>query len=159
MPIHSRRGMLRTSARQRGGALVEFAVVAPVMLIFLLGIVQFGLLLFAYHATDYAARLGARYASVRGSSCQDSSCPISESALQTYLRQNVPGASHATVTAAYASPDPTTYTGILNTIDCTKQDPGCFVTVTVSNAVGFDIPFVHEGTMTLTSSSTQIVTQ
>ena len=50
----------RRSGRRRGQALVEFAVVLPVFLLILLGIVEFGFA-FAHHITmEYATREGAR---------------------------------------------------------------------------------------------------
>lgn len=50
----------RRSARRTGQALVEFAVVLPVFLLILLGIVEFGFA-FAHHITmEYATREGAR---------------------------------------------------------------------------------------------------
>ena len=47
---------------QRGQALVEFALVAPVMLLLLLVAVDFGRVLFSFIAVNNAAREGAQYA-------------------------------------------------------------------------------------------------
>lgn len=46
---------------QRGQALVEFAIALPVLLILLLGITEFGLLLYNQHVITNASREGARY--------------------------------------------------------------------------------------------------
>ena len=53
---------LRT--RARGQALVEFVIVAPIMLILLLGILQFGIVLHDYISVTNAADAAARKASV-----------------------------------------------------------------------------------------------
>jgi Flp pilus assembly protein TadG len=47
--------------RQGGQSLVEFALVLPVFLILLFGIVEFGLLLYNQHVITNASREGARY--------------------------------------------------------------------------------------------------
>lgn len=60
-PIHSE---LRKSHDQRGQAMVEFALVLPVLAILIVAIAQLGLLLNAYLEVTDAARVGARKASV-----------------------------------------------------------------------------------------------
>jgi len=144
--------------------MVEFAIVAPLMLIFLVGIVEFGIAVFEYHATDYAAKLGARYASVRGANCTATGCPITSSTLQTYLRSAVPGAGNAVVTASWTLPDSTNYPGIQNvadSCDTSAEQRGCLVTVTVTNTVGINIPFVRipSNSLTFVATSTVPVTQ
>jgi Flp pilus assembly protein TadG len=55
--------------RERGQSLVEFALVVPVFIVLVLGIVDFGMALRSYVTVTNAAREGARYA-VLG--CKDS---------------------------------------------------------------------------------------
>jgi hypothetical protein len=50
--------------RERGQALVEFALVLPILLILLLGILDFGRGIAAYNSVSNAARSGARVAIV-----------------------------------------------------------------------------------------------
>ena len=50
----------RTERNDSGQAIVEFAIVLPVLLIILLGIVEFGLLLFNQQVITNASREGAR---------------------------------------------------------------------------------------------------
>ena len=50
--------------RTRGQALAEFAIVAPVLLLFILGIVDFGRAIYAYNTVANAARMGTRTAIV-----------------------------------------------------------------------------------------------
>lgn len=139
----------------RGGALVEFAMVAPIMLVFLIGTIEFGNLMFDLHATDYAAKLGARYASVRGADCVNASvCPITSSALQTYLRNQVPGlASNAQVTATWTSPPVSFAKSPTGCGSGGSEDAGCLVEVQVTNPVNVNVPFVHNFQYSLTSTS------
>jgi Flp pilus assembly protein TadG len=62
MPIT--RNMRGRRREQRGQALVELALVLPIMLLLLLGIVQFGTVFRDYIALTDATRVGARQASV-----------------------------------------------------------------------------------------------
>src|SRR5436853_2029100 len=48
--------------RQRSQALIEFALVSPVLLILLFGIIDLGRAIFYYATTNHAAREGARVA-------------------------------------------------------------------------------------------------
>lgn len=50
--------------REEGQALVEFVLVLPILLILLLGIVEFGQIYFSYILVQSASRDGARYGSV-----------------------------------------------------------------------------------------------
>lgn len=59
--------MTRLRRHQRGQALVEFAIVIPVLLVFMLAIVDFGRGIYIYSVISDAAREGARYAIVHGS--------------------------------------------------------------------------------------------
>ena len=52
--------------RRRGATLVEFAVVFPVLMLIVIGIIIYGLGVFRYQQVSWLAREGARWASVRG---------------------------------------------------------------------------------------------
>jgi len=56
--------------REEGQALVEFALVLPILLILLLGIVEFGQIYFSYILTQSASRDAARYGSVGASDAE-----------------------------------------------------------------------------------------
>lgn len=58
--------------RSRGQAMVEFALVIPVLFLLVLGTIEAGRFIFHYELVNNAAREGARYAIVHGSR---SSCP------------------------------------------------------------------------------------
>jgi hypothetical protein len=57
--------------RQRGQGLTEFALVLPVFMTMLIGMVDVGRAIWANNAVANAAREAARYASIHGGSCED----------------------------------------------------------------------------------------
>ena len=56
----------RTGRRSRGQAMVEFALVAPMLFLLLFGIIEAGRFIFYYQTLSHATREGARYAIVNG---------------------------------------------------------------------------------------------
>jgi hypothetical protein len=65
-------------SRRRGSsgqALVEFALIIPIFLVLLLGIFDFGRVVWASNSLAHAAREGARFAIVHGGSPMDP-CPV-----------------------------------------------------------------------------------
>ena len=67
----------RTRARtrqSRGQALVEFALIVPVLFLIIFGIIEAGRFIFYYHSLNNAIREGVRYAIVHGSNARDG-CP------------------------------------------------------------------------------------
>ena len=67
--IHRRltaRTTRRGSTRERGQALVEFAVAAPVILILIVGLFDVGRLIYINNELSHAVREGARWGAVQG---------------------------------------------------------------------------------------------
>jgi hypothetical protein len=64
--------MAQVRARRRGQALVEFALVFPILMLFVFGIIVWGLGVFYQQQLQNAAREGARYAAIHSSQAQ---CP------------------------------------------------------------------------------------
>ena len=62
--LHAQPGPTRDARRRDGTATVEFAIVAPLMLTLLFGIIEFGTVFRDYISISEAAREGARVASV-----------------------------------------------------------------------------------------------
>lgn len=62
-PVTSR-PTLSSRPSERGAAIIEMALVTPLLLLLLLGIVEFGYLFAQYNEIRHAAREGARYAAV-----------------------------------------------------------------------------------------------
>ncbi len=77
---------MRRSIR-RGQSLVEFALVAPVLLLLMLGVMNLGYVLFVNTQVEYAVREGARAAMVRP-------CPTNADldAIRTQVINRLPGA-------------------------------------------------------------------
>ncbi len=109
---------------QRGVAAVEFALVSLVLLLFLGGIIDFGIIFFVNHLAGNGAREGARMAAA--SETIDNAA-VQERALRFVPRVGLFQNVTATVTQ-----------------DLTNNDDGCHVTVNISGEVPhfFLSPFV-----------------
>jgi Flp pilus assembly protein TadG len=124
-------------SRQRGQALVEFALVVPVLLILVLGIVDFGWALRSWITVTNSAREGAHIGAV-GASCED-------------IQQSTVGASAGLLTAGDVS------------VENCQGEPGTSVVVTVTHDYSFVTPLgtlvttfsggALPSTITMTSSS------
>lgn len=149
---------------ERGGAMVETAISASILLTAVLGLMQGFLALYGYHYVSYAAREASRYALVRGSSCHlDSAtmpnCGVTSDELQTYIQGlGFPGidSSKVTVTANWSAPTATTPTSWAS---CTCNDPGDMVSVKVNYAFPFNIPFASSTTVNMSSTSSMVISQ
>jgi Flp pilus assembly protein TadG len=152
--------------------MVEFAIVATVLLTLLLGIIEFSRALYMYHTVSNAARIGARWAMVRGSfSCSAlypvDHCNASPSAVQSYVRSVVPLSDSGTLNVATAwststyqqaacpsppNPGPGSLSPGTN-----AQDH--LVCVTVTYPFTFAIPLVSGATWNLSSTSQMFISQ
>jgi hypothetical protein len=79
----------RGRSHERGGALVEFALVLPAFFVMMLSIMDFGLYFFVQHTLQFATREGARLALVGGTLTDASGNPLSREAS---IREARPGA-------------------------------------------------------------------
>jgi hypothetical protein len=72
------RGTARRAGKTRssGQAMVEFALVAPMLFLLILGAIEAGRFVFYYEALNNAAREGARYAIVHGENSTSPSGPL-----------------------------------------------------------------------------------
>ena len=78
---------------QAGKAAVEFALIALFLFTLLIGIFEFGRLLFHWNAAAEATRLGARLAVV---------CDMNAAAIKTRMQSMLPGLSTGDITLSYA---------------------------------------------------------
>jgi Flp pilus assembly protein TadG len=124
---------------ERGQTAVEFALMIPVMLMFLLGIFQIGVLYFNHESLQTAARDGARTGAIHSG---DPATDVYK-AVDDAVRANAVGldktVSKLVVTAA-CSPDPT---------DC-KQNDTLTVTVKYPWKLGV-LAFSQSGTLSTTT--------
>jgi Flp pilus assembly protein TadG len=136
------RAARRNTGRNRGGTLVESALVLSVFLLFTFGIMDFGRLLYAYNFCSFAARDATRYASVRGST---SGSPATSSTIQTFVTGLAVGltSSSLTVTTSW-SPDNT---------------PGSTVTVKVAYAYAPMVKMILASTLNVASQSKATIMQ
>ena len=70
--------MLQGRRRDSGQELVEFALVFPVLMLLVLGIIEVGRIMYSYNAIANAAREGARWAVVPGPLHQDQIQSVTE---------------------------------------------------------------------------------
>lgn len=81
---------------EKGASLVEFALVAPLLLLLLLGMIEFGWLFGQYNEVRHAAREGARFAAVSNSDFDqdgDSDLDANDVLIYTCNSLNLPGAA------------------------------------------------------------------
>ena len=104
----------RTSRRQRAAALVEFAVVLPVLLLILFGIMEFGQLFRVRQTCLHAAREAARLAVLQSTAKPYSSGVVAQRVQEIMTAGGVD----------YNG-------GMLSITEDTQQDPTVSVTVTV----------------------------
>ena len=84
--------LLPTRKCQRGAAAVEFALVAIVFFMLLIGIVEMGRVLFTWNATAEATRYGARVAVV---------CGVNDAAILSRMQKIMPALTAANVSVSY----------------------------------------------------------
>lgn len=153
---------MKDASLQRGGALVEFAVVAPVAIIFLFGIIESALLVYSLHTVAEASRLGARWAMTRGGSCINTTdkiggtavCPSTSTSVQNYVKTQLPG-----LNASKVAVNTHWYTDSSHGTDCSASEAiGCVVNVQVIYDFDFTVPFVGKRTIALGSTSEMTIT-
>jgi Flp pilus assembly protein TadG len=170
---------------EKGSTLVEFAFVFMLLMAMLLGIVDFGRALYAYHFISGAARQAARWAIVNGNSCTDdgsctapiscssssctpctSGCAVATTAdVQNYVKMLAQGASiDSSGTdcggSACLVTTPTwnpAGSGGPTVCSTTPKAPGCTVEVHVSYKFNFLAPFVHSSVVTMSSTSEMVI--
>jgi len=139
-PPRSRR---RYHAKHEGGQdLIEAALVMPVLLLIILGIMEFGIIVWNYNAISNAAREGARYGIVRPDTDGNGTCDApggSDSILAVACRMTAGlDASRVTVETS----DDCTDSGLLGCITITVSYDAQFISAPIIRAVGGD-PVVH----------------
>ena len=128
---------------------------APTLLIFMLGIVDFGRLLWLSSTVEHAATSGARYAGVRGKGNYGALTP-------TELEAEITGIVHSRATGIAVGDLPVVITwmdstGLLPALPPDNKSGG-FVTVTVTYQFEFIlVGFLPLDPFTLTGTSTVII--
>lgn len=143
-----------------GATIVEFAVASAALFAILFGIIQACLALYTYNYVSDAARVGTRYAAVRGSNCSlVTNCNATGAQIQTYLRGiQYPGINSSNLNASatwlsVSTTTPTTWTACATQCDA----PGNAVQVTVTYAFSLNIPYWKNATINMSSSSQEVI--
>ena len=113
-------------AEDRGATAIEFAIIAPLVVMLLVGIVSLSLMLFAIGSMHFAVEDAARCASARPTVC-----------------------SSATATVAYAQ---ARYSGVLASPVFTYATPACGYQVSASVTYTFDVG-MYKQTVPLSATS------
>jgi TadE-like protein len=170
-------------SRSMGQGLVEFALVLPVFMALLIGMVDLGRAIWANNSAANAAREAARFASVHGGSCEDLSGSVCASS--NYCPVGPKGPDTAVPSASTSCPYPSpskqsiydTATGFLvgggssttvtacygtscsgNTDTQSTNVRGTPVTVVVSTQVPMILgSFLGFSTMTVSATSTMLI--
>lgn len=113
---------IRRFKREEGATLVEFSLVAVLLVIVLLSVAEMGRMVLVYTTMANAARAGARYAIVHGGertgsgadgpsgpSCGPSSCTQINTVVQNFAAAGLLNSSNVTTTVSY--PDGTNTAG------------------------------------------------
>lgn len=116
---------LRSSRDDRGSQAVEFAILAPVLLLIIAGIVTFGFVFNAQITATQAAREGARLAAICG---QDATCL---GTVTTQVEAHAPGLSLSDGQIAVTS--------------CPADSPTASATVTITYVENLHIPPLAAG--------------
>lgn len=157
----------QTIFEPRGSALVEYAIVLPVLLMILFGIMDFSRYLYTYHFVSEVAREATRYAIVRGSTfsgsdCASTStfaCDATAADIQSYVQGlTPPGIVSASVIATPTWPG-TAPAGAATACNTSNgnNSPGCLVQVVVSYPFRFIFPVLPESASTWNISSTSVM--
>lgn len=138
--------------KRAGGTMVEFAVVVPVLILLLIGMIVMGLGVFRYLEVAHLARDGARFAIVRGTQYRidTGNTPATTTDIETYIKSKAVGldSTQLTITTTWDKSNSPAYANPSSTPP--GQPVGNKVAVTVSYNW---IPEVFFGGITLTSQS------
>lgn len=127
-----RAGVRRRSERDEGAAIAEFALVVPMLVLLLVGIIEFGAALNHQISVQGAAREGARLLALRNSASTVEAAVLQSAGLARNTAQ---------VTSMTPCPAGTT------------SRSTALATVVVQSEFTFGIPFVNLGTRTITASA------
>jgi Flp pilus assembly protein TadG len=152
---------------QAGSAMLEMAVCSLVILTTILGIMECSLALYNDHFASNAARDGARYAMVRGSTWADAacnsttttSCEATNTDVTNYVRSTAPpGITASSIVVTTTWPGLSAAGTACDAVDGSNS-PGCIVQVSVSCPFTFMLPAPSALTIHLRGSSVLAISQ
>ena len=126
----------RTGCRNRRGAvLIEFVMISMLLLLSIIGVMEFGRAVWVHNSLSHAAREGARWAIVRG----NQSGRVADTA----------------AVSSYVLTKTSTRPVAVSTVWSPNKDPGSTVTVTVQHSFRAVVPIIP--TITLGSRSRMVI--
>jgi Flp pilus assembly protein TadG len=151
------------SNHERGSAILEFGLVAIVLLALFFGAVDFGRALYTYHFVANAAREATRWASVRGAK---SVSPAQNTDIAAYIGTIIPSGINATNVVMNSDnsfiwpgngpgSDPNNNGGC-PTSPPISNSPGCLVRVQISYPFVFIFPLMPTSTCQVGQGNNQI---
>lgn len=172
--VQRARSVLRRLHGEDGVNLLEYAFIAILSMLLILGITDFGRMLYTYHYLSNTAREAARWAAVNGSTCSDDgtcTAPANDTNISDYVKNITPAGLNTanpplstTVSRPVQANGPQTCTvGAGGALSCTavctttNNAPGCTVEVQVSYNFTFLFPLIRSSTLTLTSKSMMVI--
>jgi Flp pilus assembly protein TadG len=133
----------------RGQALVETALILPLFLILVMGVVDMGRAVWATTSLASAAREAARYAIVHGG--KSTAIATKQTIKDAAVTAAIAGGSSVTATVCYG-------VGCSGDVDTGSNDRGQTVTVVVSSTVNLIVPaLLGQSSFNLSGSSTMVV--
>lgn len=162
------------NSRSEGGALVETALVVPLMLTLITGMASFGLALNNYLLLSHASDVGARYIAINQGNFTNGATTNPCAMAATQIQAAAPGIaasqlSYSITLTPSASGTATTYTsnsgtsGFGSGTSCATGGSanmgtgGGIVTVSVSHPITPFVVFWSNRTLTLTATTTEII--
>jgi Flp pilus assembly protein TadG len=119
---------------RRGGAAIEFAILAPVLFAILLGLVEMGRMFYVRQTLEYATEQAARYYMLNATSAS--------SAVTTYLQGQMAGGMGSNVSVAYA-----------DTTNCNGNASVTCTTITASYTFTFVAAVLGLGNITMNAKA------
>jgi len=166
--------LLRLVLGEQGAELVEFAMIAWLLMLLVFGIFQCGFAMYAYHFMSYAAQQGSRFAMVRGytwsknisTTCSTSAppsftmkydCTASSTDIQNFVQSlATPGIITGSLTMN--TTDSYVWPGTATACTTNANSPGCPVKVTVNYTFHF-LPFLPIASLPMSATSQQVILQ
>jgi Flp pilus assembly protein TadG len=158
--------------REEGAAAVEMALACSILFALLLGSAQMCLLFYAYHFVSDAAREATRFAMVRGGNCitnvsqafcsptDTNSAGADNGDIQAYVRGlGYPYANGLNTTTTWYSISGTTFTSCGTTPGGCNTPDVTMVQVTASYNFPVAIPFWGKNSISISSTSAQLIQQ
>jgi Flp pilus assembly protein TadG len=137
-------------AREEGESLISFALTMPILIAVIFGMMETCLAYYNYERISELAREGTRYAIFHGSTCllsTGSSCTSTAASIETAITSaGMPALGGASTAATVTFPDG-------------DQVPGHRVKVVVTCTYPYNIPFLFNHGITMTSTSMMYIVQ